>query len=292
MSLTSTVIGGVARHWPFANGGGRLIDRLGSRLETGSGIQQCRTSDGFEMSVLGDDLIGRHILLSGQFDRSILGLLLDFAERGDQCIDVGANIGYVSCLLLHKVPGSKIISVEPQPGVVDLLRVNLGRFDPSRYEVVAAGLSDSDSEGFMHINPANRGGGTLVGEKADDSVTVPLISAAKVFGKLERLDLIKMDIEGHEENVFTAARAEIARLQPKAILFEDQKGKAAPDGSIGKLLGEIGYDVYAVHKTLLKTNLVPLRRGDQPSSNDYVALSRTRALPPAALRKHRISGSG
>lgn len=128
----------------------------------------------------------------------------------------------------------------------------------------------------------------MAGAQGESQAAIELADAGRVLGALDRLDLVKIDIEGHEEAVLRSASDAIARLQPKAILFEDYLGKAAPEAPIGKLLGQCGYAVYAVRKRLFGNALVPLAAGDRPAGRDFLALSRTRALPQAARRKYRL----
>jgi FkbM family methyltransferase len=288
LSLSAGLLSAVTRHWPFANGSGRLIDRLGRRINLGAGLRECQVTGGFAMQVLADDHIGRHLILSGQFDRSTMQVLLAFAEAGDHGIDVGANIGYLSCLLLHHRPRSRVLCIEPQPDIAALLRHNLAQFAAGRWSVLEAGLSDAESEGRMHVSAANRGAGALVAQGQEANLTVPLLPAAQVFGELTRLDIMKMDIEGHEETVFRSAAQAITRLQPKAILFEDQLGKAGPAGPIGRQLADCGYRVYGISKQLLATRLVLLDTVTPLAFNDYLALSRSRDLPQHALRRFGV----
>ncbi len=58
------------------------------------------------MTVLPNDHIGRHIYLSGAFDRTIVEMLLRYARPEDRILDIGANIGYISCAMLALVPES------------------------------------------------------------------------------------------------------------------------------------------------------------------------------------------
>jgi FkbM family methyltransferase len=286
-SLLKNIISLASTNWPFANGSGRLIDKFGRGIDLGSQIRTARTSDGFVIDVYSDDLIGRHILLSGKFDRSPIQLLLDFAEPGDHVIDIGANIGYVSCLMLHRIPGSILTAVEPQEAVLKLLKNNLKRFQSERYRLIEAGLSDSNGEGAMMLDAANKGASRLVEKGTEGVVTIPLVSARQVFDSLPRLDLIKMDIEGHEETVFRSALEAIRRLQPKAILFEDQTGEAAANGKIGRQLASAGYKVFGIGKKLLSTNLSPITAENVKQFNDFMAVSATRPLPAAARRRCR-----
>ena len=121
----------LARHWPFANGSGRLLDLFARDVDLGGGEKVARTSDGFDIKVLAGDLIGRHLLLSGRFDRSVVQVLPDHSRPGDVLLEIGANIGYVIGCLLSRVSGSTAFCVEPQPEIADFLRSNVAQQKPS-----------------------------------------------------------------------------------------------------------------------------------------------------------------
>lgn len=257
----------LSRHWPFPNGSGRILDKFGRSIDLGSGERLAQTSDGFPLRVLADDLIGRHILLSGKFDRSIVQVLLDHARPGDALLDIGANVGYVAACFLTRVEGSSAICVEPQPGIVDLLQDNMAQFG-SRVAVCPVALSDQPGELRFHIDCDNRGASRI----ADDGeVVVPAIDAAELLASLDTLDLIKIDVEGHEEPIFRAIEHQLTRLRPRAVLFEDHGTGAAPSGKIGRILRRAGYSVKGIDKRLLKTRLVPIRSEADCRFNDYVA---------------------
>src|ERR1019366_9617231 len=84
------------RSWPFPRGAGRIIDHYFSRLAFDDEIASVLTTDGFTINVIPNDLIGRHIYLTGEFDRSTVEVLLKFSNPEDVLLDIGANIGYVS----------------------------------------------------------------------------------------------------------------------------------------------------------------------------------------------------
>ena len=276
------------RHWPFANGAGRFIDRFARGIDLGQGAQRCRAREGFDIDVLADDHIGRHLILSGAFDPTPVNLLIDFGMENDRCLDIGANIGYVSCLLLQRLPGSHVFCIEPQPGIVSLLEGNLARFDKRRWTLLQAGLSDAEGEGHLELDVVNRGASTIVTEASHKTVSVPLLPASQVLSAFTSLDLVKIDIEGHEETVFRSARDELERLQPRAILYEDKEGKSAPDGSIATILTGIGYRIYGIEKSLLSTRLTQVTNINAGSFNDFLAVSVKRDLP-AKARKRYIS---
>ena len=250
----------VARHWPFANGSGRIIDKFGNKIDLGTGEREVETSHGFPLAVLADDLIGRHILLTGQFDHSIVKQLLSRARPGDVLLDIGANIGYVTACFLQKVQDGSAVCVEPQPGIVDLLRKNMRHFR-ERAEVHQVALSDHDGEASFHINSINRGASRLTDS---GEIKVRMLDAAKLLGGMSKLDLIKMDVEGHELTILRAIEPHLNRLKPRAILFEDHTGSV----DIRSILERCGYTIYGIDKRLLRTRLS--KRG---VFNDYIALA-------------------
>lgn len=262
--LLSTIV----RHWPFANGSGRILDKFGKDIDLGHGERSTFASDGFPIRVLADDLIGRHILLSGKFDRSVVQVLLDHAKPGDTLLDIGANIGYVSACFLTQVPGGCTVCVEPQPRIVDLLKQNMAQF-AGRATVHAVALSDAAGELRFHVDPMNRGGSKIT---PDGETIVPTMNAADLLGEMDKLDLIKIDVEGHEEPVLRAMQGELERLKPRAILFEEQGHGAAPQGRVGSILQAAGYAAFGIDKRLFKTKLVPIRDVADCRFNDYLAL--------------------
>lgn len=259
----------IARNWPFPNGSGRIIDKFAGNVDLGAGEVVANTSDGFPIHVLADDHIGRHILLSGRFDRSIVQCLLDRARPGDVLVDIGANIGYVSACFLARVEGSRAVCVEPQPVVVDLLAKNMGQFS-GRAVVHQLALSDRTGELRFHVNEENRGASRIA---ADGEVRVPTVSGAEFLGSLDRVDLVKIDVEGHEAAIFRSIEGELRRLRPRGILFEQQDDGASPEGEIGTILRRAGYSVFGIDKQLFKTALAPVRSKADCRYNDYMALA-------------------
>ena len=276
----ASVIAAVARHWPFINGSGRILDKFGNGIDLGTGKRIAETSDGFPIEVFAEDLIGRHLLITGKFDRSIIQVLLDIAKQGDTILDVGANIGYYSSVFLKKVKDSKAICFEPQPGIVDLLKANVGQFG-DRATVHQVGLADKDGELRFHINAANRGASRI---STDGETAIPVRDARDVFASLDRLDLMKIDVEGYEVPIFRSIERELGRLKPRAILFEDQTGAAAPTGALGSILARLDYRVMGIDKRLLGTRLVPVGSPNECRFNDYLAV--LNGLMPGSARYH------
>lgn len=255
------------RSWPFPRGAGRLTDRFFAGLKFKNHVETVQTTDGFPMKVMPNDLIGRHIYLTGEFDRSIVEVIKTFAAPGDTLLDIGANVGYVSACILTIVPNSKVIAVEPQAEVLNLLRTNLSPF-ASRAQIYPFALSDHDGEGFFRIPPENSGGGAI----DVSGVKVITKSGYSLFidNAISRLDLVKIDVEGHEETVIASCLPYFAKFKPKIIVFENQN--ATSFDAIYGMLRSIDYSIYGIGKSLTRLSFNKVHSSRERAHHDYAAL--------------------
>lgn len=276
------------RSWPFPHGSGRLADLFFPRLSFESTQCTVVTTDGFRMAVQPSDLIGRHIYLTGEFDRSTFEVLQDFAQPGDTLLDIGANIGYVSACFLWNIAGSFVVAVDPQPGVIELLTENLSHFEEKRHKIFPVAVSDKDGVGHMEICSNNRGASRLSSSNNEGGVEVKVWSFSHLLSEaqIEKVDLIKLDVEGKEENIVSAMAPILDRIRPRAIVFEEHSNKSAPTGPIGMIFGEAGYRIFGIRKTIWSLELVPIKEASDCTANDYIAVRTPTIIPSRALRKY------
>lgn len=153
---------------------------------------------------------GRMIIRRGDSDiRVFKQIFLDevyhfFPENFSPIVilDAGANVGYSAVWFASKFPYAKILAIEPEKSNFDLLKKNTaGR---SNIFPVQAGLWFEKS--FLRIHDSKAGSWAFetkvpkAGEKTDvETVTIPeLISNYN----LTQIDLLKIDIEGAEYELF------------------------------------------------------------------------------------------
>ena len=266
MNSEHVVVQALLRGWPFPRGAGRIIDRFFCNLKFASAEATVRTTDGFDITVPPNDLIGRHIYLTGEFDRTIVEVLLLHSNPGDVLLDIGANIGYISGCFLAKVPQSKAICVDPQTGILSFLKSNMAQFG-IRASVHEIALSSQSGAAFLSIPD-----GTITRLRPTRGISVTLERSKEFFSKLERLDIIKIDVEGHEAEIFNDAADELQRLRPRAIVFEDATAEAHPKGAIGKVLTECGYEIRAIRKRLTSLDFPLVNEKSDCIANDYLAI--------------------
>lgn len=112
-------------------------------------------------------------------------------------VDIGANIGAFTCLVLHESPDAKVIAIEPEDNNLDLLHMNVERVDKDRCIVSSFAVSNYD--GRSSIN--NDRGNSRLGEEGQ-SVNVTTIDSLIDSMDIEGdIDIMKIDIEGSEVEV-------------------------------------------------------------------------------------------
>jgi len=150
-----------------------------------------------------------------------------FPQKGGVFVDVGANAGLFSLGILNFLPGGILIAVEPQAGLCRRLRDNLtrlnsneqGRPDIHIFETAIGGNAD---ELTLWV-PDQLGQASARKIEGADPIKVPARPLLEVLreAKVDRLDVMKVDVEGFEDEVimpFFEAAPET--LWPKAIVLE------------------------------------------------------------------------
>lgn len=180
--------------------------------------------------------------------------LIDLLVRpGDTAIDIGANHGEWSLPLARRVgTAGQLHAFEPIPALARALaksfRVNgypwakvhssplAATPGPVRF-VIAIGAGTADDSGQSHIARPN--------EASAGAMTLEAGTLDRFAASLTRLDFLKIDVEGFEEEVLKGAAETLRRLSPRLVVetgHEDAAGRAR----IAALLDQGGYDLIGV----------------------------------------------
>ncbi len=167
------------------------------------------------------DVIGRNIFKTGGYDTFLSKWLIDrFGGRGGNFIDVGANLGYFTCLLgVLASSGGRVISIEPEPANLDLLRTNVESNDlVSIVKIFPFALGAREGTARLNLyKKSNRGRHSLVTAQSGDSITVPVkrldFLIHHAFENNQNIDFLKIDVEGYEPYVIEGAGDVFDRIQ-------------------------------------------------------------------------------
>lgn len=142
-------------------------------------------------------------------------------------VDLGANEGEFSKKFIKKYPYSKMILIEANPYLIQKLR---SRFKPHKCQIFHAFLGNKSKRviKFYLSNKSTRSSMYQsfskfeVGLKKKIEVkTITLDDIFKIF-RIQKIDLIKMDIEGAEWNVLkNFSKTNFKRIKQISVEFHD-----------------------------------------------------------------------
>lgn len=177
-----------------------------------------------------DEYVGKSVFQYGEFSPDECEYIVKLAdEHPGLILDIGANIGCVSQALISS--GHDVVAFEPQPAVYELLVKNC---PTAVCHNVALGRSEgTTSMPLLDYSKKGNFGGISVGS---GGMQVPLRTIDS-YG-YENVSLIKIDVEGYEEEVLRGAEETIRKCKPRVYLEADRADKLT---SLAMYLASIGY---------------------------------------------------
>jgi len=180
-------------------------------------------------------------IYTGLHDFEDMSFLLHFLRAGDMFIDIGANIGSYT-ILAAGVAGASCIAIEPVPQSFEILKKNIS-LNKLPGKVTALNMAIGSQKGILsftkHLDTINH-----VILDNDNKNGYPLIKIpsdrldAVLTGK-QKPSLIKIDVEGFEQEVINGATTLLGDKTLQAIIIE-------LNGSGGRY----GYDEKKIHEQI------------------------------------------
>ena len=160
----------------------------------------------------------------GEFEREVAEMIASQLKPGDTFVDVGANIGYFTALGAQCVGSAgRVLAIEPSPYAHDRLALLVDENQLNQVRIIQAGLSDTPGELNLYLaKDSTNHAPTMVPceDAVVDSVSVrTLDDVCEEYG-IERIDLMKMDVEGYEHHVLEGAPRMLSEGRITAILSE------------------------------------------------------------------------
>lgn len=213
------------RFWPFSLGK-EVPNRLLARA-TNMGLLQpiwFEFRPGLWMQLDIRELVQETLMLEGIWEPKTTRYLCDSLGPGQVFMDIGANAGYFSLLASRCVGESgRVLAVEPNPAMIEQLRQNTERNGLINVVIAEAACSDSIDVRNLYVgNAYNTGNSSLSRDNLawTKSVQVTCTTADLLIERynLQRIDLVKVDVEGAELQVLRGMTTVLKRLRPRIII--------------------------------------------------------------------------
>jgi FkbM family methyltransferase len=136
-------------------------------------------------------------------------------ERGDAVIDGGACLGDTALVFSNAVgPEGKVYAFDPVAEHLDALGHNISQFPHKNVKAMPYGLSDKNvAYPPLVINQYAPGF-----QAKDQRVPLRSIDNMVMIGEIDRINFIKLDIEGAEYEALKGARESINHFKPKLAI--------------------------------------------------------------------------
>jgi len=205
-------------------------------------VEQTESRCGRMLYPPNDQYVGRSFKEYGQFSQGEFELFTHFISPGAIVLDIGANIGAHTVPLAQLVGSSGVVvAFEPQPTLHKILCANLVLNSIPNVVTYAMALGNVEGECLFPVldysQPNNFGGISM--DMVEEGELVPLGKLDDF--QLERVDFIKVDVEGFESKVLEGAAETIERCRPIMYIENDRADKSA---ELIQRLFDMGYRLW------------------------------------------------
>jgi FkbM family methyltransferase len=277
-SLLGSLLRLVLHLYPFERGKFRILSRvflplLAPKPGTPS---VTKLSYGLRMKIDPSEFLQAHLYLFGSYELPTIRHIRSFLTPGAVCIDVGAQMGYLSLAMATSAGRQTAVhAFEPEDINAARFRENMALNNIQNVQLHREAVSNI--EGTLHLflsKTANAGThSTLYNERTvtEESIQIPAttLDAFARATNLPRLDLIKVDVEGAEFEVIQGADSVLRTYRPRVILelcdrLQIERGLSSRQ--IKEFMVERDYSAYTI-----ADDGTPIPSGlDDPHINDNV----------------------
>jgi len=200
------------------------------------------------------------------YEPEITELIDKYVTSGSIVVDVGANIGYHTVFASKRA--KKVVAFEPEPNNYALLKKNIEANSCENVTAVNSGLSEAAGTANLHLCESNTGSHSMV----SDGKAVPIsLTTLDDYLHGERVDFIKMDIEGAEGLALKGMLKTLEKWRP-IVVSEFRPANIKKSGIdpewFFKVFNDLGYSIKEIG--------VPIGKITDDTTHNYLF------LPPQA----------
>jgi len=270
-----SVVGAISRNTPYFKGKWRLTDWLFHRwLKHKDYSEVIELNAGIKIRCDLWDEVPNSIWWHGtSYEQKGSDFLRKILRPGMVFLDVGAHVGYYSLLAVSELGGQiHVHAFEPVDNTHRAFCENVERNRLQNIRVNKLIVSDTRSPQSIYVHESWNSGvssiffreGSTCRPEEVESITLDAYCARE---NLARVDVIKLDVEGHELSVLKGAVETLAQRRP--VLLMEVKDEALGEAHVSRaalydFLAGAGYQAYAI------TNAVELRPILQPVEGNLI----------------------
>ncbi len=206
------------------------------------------------------DSVGRDLFFDGEYEPETIKAIEQNLKKGDVFVDIGANIGAIS-LPVAKRNKVEVFSFEPAPRIFSILEKNQEENNLNNVHLMRLGLSDKVGETDFYESDRMHGWSGMVKIDSFQKCRVPTttLDIFAVENKIERIAVLKADVQGWEYFVFKGAEKLLEEKRIDVIVFEFEswaEGNAGLElGAAQQYLIDKGYSIFRLNGERVEVTL-------------------------------------
>lgn len=253
MSLLNRLVRAYLAHSPVTEGKKALLRATRARILPGEPQQTVATKHGFRLRLNLANPEQERIYFYGEHDeRYETAALKERVRPGMHCWDIGANIGYYTCLLARLVgAGGRVLAFEPASATRARLEENVTLNGFGNVRVLGCAVGSAEGVARIHYSSADLFEGTA-SLRADDrrnhgeQVAVRTLDA--LVAEFGAPQFLKIDVEGAQLDVWRGGRRFLSEHGPLVLAELRDSDDPALLREIEALVRACGYVLYAIRK--------------------------------------------
>jgi FkbM family methyltransferase len=242
-----------------------------------------RLASGEYICVDTNSLDATDYLLGWEMEADVLPVFRSFLQPQSVVLDIGANFGLYTAtsasLTKHR---GRLYSFEANPHTFELLKrtlyANRLAHNPNVIAVNAL-VGENTGRGTLYYLPQFLGGATMtdIGHWGDAkrSIELDMITIDEFLPDGLAVDLVKIDVEGHEPFVIRGMQKTIQRSPNIRIFIEFVEAFLAHTVNADQFAAEIESLGLRICRVLPRSRLELIERGQTPRGANFCVLTRT-----------------
>jgi FkbM family methyltransferase len=241
---------------------------------------------GFDLMVRLDDwAVGARIFVKRTYEPYVTAVIKQNVRPGMCVVDIGANIGYYTMLTASQVGSAgKVIAFEPSPDNCALLQQSIQVNGFKNIVLMPCAVAERDGTVSFGMDDSNGG---IQNEPGENAMSVKAVALDHALAGEERIDLIKMDVEGSEGRALQGMRQLLQKHRPIVICEFSPYALPIVSGVQPEVYmntwRELGYELSAITRTgwhpRVLNNAEIMQHFTPPSALDHIDLLATPINP-------------
>ena len=175
-----------------------------------------------------------------------------YVKTGDTVVDIGCNWG-VHALFLSDLVGisGKVIAIEPSPAVASEAKWHFKNNNSTNVILNECAVSDHSGKMFFSTTELSTTGPIVDAADSYGAIEVPVTTLDEISNtlQLKKINLIKIDVEGHEYKALLGSKNVLQELRPIVII---ELHTPEQDLLVSKFVRNLGYLIERIDGTKIE----------------------------------------